>query len=283
MSVSCMDASKSDYKADRLAKGQVRRFKRLALDTARIPEQQLIQDQQAMSDPAKALDALLKQSQIKYEDAKTKSLQARPEGVAPTMTEVLDPKDPTRMLRVDARAYGGGTLGERGVLGISGKEPTAAKKAEQVDSGRQSLSDITDQLRNHYDLLEKSGGIPDVSKGAMSNVVAGVASSTPGQMTGKLFGTENQSARNSIIQQRPLLLQAIKQASGMSAKQMDSNAEMKLYLQAATDPSLDVQTNRRALDLLEKLYGNPKNNSELPMSGAPGKIKKYNPQTGRIE
>jgi hypothetical protein len=41
----------------------------------------------------------------------------------------------------------------------------------------------------------------------------------------------------------------------MSAKQMDSNAELKMYLAAATDPTLDLQTNLNALSQLESLYG----------------------------
>jgi hypothetical protein len=44
-------------------------------------------------------------------------------------------------------------------------------------------------------------------------------------------------------------------ATGMSAKQMDSNAELKLYLATATDPTLDVATNKRALDMILSLYG----------------------------
>ena len=46
-------------------------------------------------------------------------------------------------------------------------------------------------------------------------------------------------------------------ATGMSAKQMDSNAELKLYLATATDPTLDVASNKRALDMIETLYGRP--------------------------
>jgi phage-related minor tail protein len=51
------------------------------------------------------------------------------------------------------------------------------------------------------------------------------------------------------------LLQAIAQATGMSSKQMDSNAELKMYLAAATDPLLDIQSNKRALQKLKELYG----------------------------
>ena len=51
-----------------------------------------------------------------------------------TLTEVLDPKDPTRMLRVDANVYNGGTLGDTGVFGISG----AVKRDEKPLTDAQS-------------------------------------------------------------------------------------------------------------------------------------------------
>jgi hypothetical protein len=44
-------------------------------------------------------------------------------GPAPTITEVVDPTNPGKMLRVDARVYRGGGPGSPGVVGESGKEP----------------------------------------------------------------------------------------------------------------------------------------------------------------
>lgn len=173
---------------------------------------------------------------------------------APTMTEIVDPKDPSRMLRVDARTYQGGSMGSPGVLGISGKEPTAAKKEEQASQGQTSLSDSIATLRDYYKQLDANGAISNPKSGVLSNVSAGIQSSGAGQAAGRLFGTQNQSLRNSINMQRPLLLQAIKQATGMSAKQMDSNAELNLWLRSATDPSLDIKSNMDALDSIERKY-----------------------------
>jgi hypothetical protein len=103
--------------------------------------------------------------------------------------------------------------------------------------------------------LNESGGITSTDKGPLENVVAGVSSSSAGQAGGKIFGTKNQSLRNTISQQRPILMQAIMKATGMTAKQMDSNVELKLWLSTATDPTLDYQTNMKALEMLENLYG----------------------------
>lgn len=125
----------------------------------------------------------------------------------------------------------------------------------KLEGGRSTVSNLVTTLRDHYQQLDQSGGITNPDKGALDNLAAGAGSSGLGQAVGRMFGTQNQSLRNQITQQRPLLLNAIKEATGMSAKQMDSNAEMKMYLSAATDPTLDVKANLEALDMLDKLYG----------------------------
>jgi hypothetical protein len=125
----------------------------------------------------------------------------------------------------------------------------------KLEGGRQTVNDLVAGLRDHYAQLDQAGGITNPNKGMLDNLAAGAGSSGVGQAMGRMFGTQNQSLRNTIAQQRPLLLNAIKEATGMSAKQMDSNAEMKMYLAAATDPTLDVKANMEALDMLDKLYG----------------------------
>ena len=112
-------------------------------------------------------------------------------------------------------------------------------------------------LRDAYGRLEEGGGITSTKNSGPGNVLPALASSGIGQTVGKVFGTNNQSARNDIAMARPALLAALMKATGMSAKQMDSNAELKLWLSTATDPTLDVESNRRALDNIEKKYISP--------------------------
>lgn len=109
-------------------------------------------------------------------------------------------------------------------------------------------------LRDAYDRLEKGGGITSTKNGALGNAAAWASSSSIGQGVGKALGTDNQSARNDISMARPALLAAMMKATGMSAKQMDSNAELKLWLSTATDPTLDIESNRRALANIERKY-----------------------------
>ena len=131
----------------------------------------------------------------------------------------------------------------------------ADQKAQTVDIGRQTVDTLATGLKAQYDILKESGGITSKNEGALSNIPAYIASSGAGQTAGKMFGTANQSARNTIAQSRPLLLQAIAKATGMSSKQMDSNTELQMYLKAATDPSLDYESNVYALEQLQNLYG----------------------------
>lgn len=201
---------------------------------------------------------------------------------APSLTEVVDPKDPTRLLRVDARLYEGGSVGDKGVLGVSGKEPTNAAKETQTDAGRQDLSDMVASLRDIYRQLDEKGGITSTERSPGENVGAYISASGIGQAIGQAFGTDEQSLRNEIAQQRPLLLQAIRKATGMTAKELDSNVELQLYLRAATDPQLDVQANRQALDMLESLYGVKPTATSSPASSESGGNVSALPQVGEV-
>lgn len=131
----------------------------------------------------------------------------------------------------------------------------ADQKLEISDQGRKSVSGVVSSFNDIYNQLDKGAGItnPDYKWG--SNIGRAISSSDMGQAVGGMIGTENQSLRNKIAMERPKLLQAIMKATGMSAKQMDSNAELKLWLSTATDPKLDIKSNLDALKNIEETYG----------------------------
>jgi hypothetical protein len=142
----------------------------------------------------------------------------------------------------------------------------ADQKALTVNAGRETVDTLVTGLKSQYDTLKEGGGIT-TKENTFKNIPAFISSTGVGQTTGKLFGTQNQSARNTISQSRPLLLQAIKKATGASAKEMDSNVELQMYLRAATDPTLDYEANIYALEQLQTLYGL---GGSAPVSGTPG-------------
>jgi|GEM_PF-4942885 len=131
----------------------------------------------------------------------------------------------------------------------------ADQKLNTALTGKETVNSVSSTLRDYYDQLKEGSGITDPGQGVLSNIAAQASASGLGQAVGRIAGTQNQSVRDSIAMTRPLLLQAIMKATGMSAKQMDSNTELKLYLSTATDPTLGYPANKRALDKLEELYG----------------------------
>lgn len=157
----------------------------------------------------------------------------------------------------------------------------AAAEAQRKATGAEDVGIALGTLRDAYNRLEKGGGITSTTNAAQDNVIPALSASGPGQMVGKLFGTQNQSARNDISMSRPALLASLMKATGMSAKQMDSNAELKLWLQTATDPTLDIQSNRRALDNIERKYITGAGAAPtVPTAPAGPRPRATNPKTG---
>lgn len=131
------------------------------------------------------------------------------------------------------------------------RELAATTKSE----AKTQLTDIVGSLKKNYETLKEQGGIVSTSESGFGNVGARLSSSGIGQALGGAVGAKTQEERQKIEQTRPLLLNLIKNATGMSAQQMNSNAEMQLYLNAATNPQLSYEANLEALKNLDRLYG----------------------------
>lgn len=138
---------------------------------------------------------------------------------------------------------------------IGQKQEKAQEKADVKAEAKKQLSDVVSQLKNSYDTLYEGGGITSTTAGGRENIGAKMGTSAVGQFMGSALGTKNQEQRQIIEQTRPLLLNLIKEATGMSASQMNSNAEMQMYLKAATDPKLSYEANVTALQNLDKTFG----------------------------
>lgn len=151
----------------------------------------------------------------------------------------------------------------------------AITEVQQQELGKKQVSGVIGDISKYYDDLGKSGGAVDPANNAIENVAAYTGNSRVGQEFGKMAGTKTQSIRNKIEQSRPLLINAIRKATGMSAKAMDSNTELQFYLKAATDPTLDIKANKTALKNLETIYGlgdgGPSAPNPITHSYVPGK------------
>lgn len=128
----------------------------------------------------------------------------------------------------------------------TGKENPQAKVVVS-----RSLADITKAYIN----LAKEGGMVQTGQGYVNNLAARAGSSDVGQLYGGAVGTKTQAYRDVINQTRPALINAIRMATGMSAKAMDSNVELQFYLQQASDPTKGLYANLQAINALDKNYG----------------------------
>lgn len=138
---------------------------------------------------------------------------------------------------------------------VSATEAKTAAGEKKTSKGQETVTSLVSTLKDNYDNLNKLGGIVSTERGALENIRAQTMTTGAGQLVGGAVGTQSQKVRNEIKQTRPLLLNAIKEATGMTAKQMDSNVELQMYLSAATDPALGYEANMSALANLDKLYG----------------------------
>jgi hypothetical protein len=178
-----------------------------------------------------------------------------------TVVQIVDPKDSTRMISVDART--GRFIGE------SGKEPAAAARDAKTAIGKNELASELDNIRIAYDNLNQMRAIPSTGRNVLSNIAAGTAASGVGQAVGRLAGTPEQTERDVIKSGRLRLVNAIKNATGMSAQQLNSNVELKNMLDSVTDPSQSIETVNRILDQIQETYLT----GAAPSMGRPGAAK----------
>lgn len=149
----------------------------------------------------------------------------------------------------------GGFITPEGFQPVPGVGPKKVPEQERISEGRERVSAHLGTIRGYYSALAKEGGAVSTAQPALTNIRARMGASAGGQLLGGAIGTEAQTLRDKIQSMRPLLIQEIRSATGMSAKAMDSNAELQFYLRAATDPTQSLEANMAAIDALERAYG----------------------------
>jgi hypothetical protein len=185
---------------------------------------------------------------------------------APSVTQIQDPTNSSQMLTIDARTYKGGGVGSPGVIGLAGKTPAATAAATKKEEGQQQASDILDTLETAYTDLDRRRAVPSERRSAGSNVLSYLAGTSAGQIAGRVVGTEAQTQRDIIQSSRNQLLNAVKNATGMSAQQLNSNVEFRSWLEALSDPTRSIEANRTILENMRKFIANNAKKAEAPAS-----------------
>ena len=133
--------------------------------------------------------------------------------------------------------------------------PAATKQAEAVEkkeSGRTQATDILDTLEGAYAELDRRKAIPSEQRGAVTNVLASLGATQVGQVAGRGLGTPEQTQRDVIASARNQLFAAVKNATGLSASNLNSNVEFTTWMNSLTDPSRSIESNRVIIENMRR-------------------------------
>jgi hypothetical protein len=149
---------------------------------------------------------------------------------------------------------------------IAGMKP-GAKSDENSASFVATARGNLNELRSIYEDLNKRGALVSPAQSTDKNVIARIRASGIGQVLEGAVGTEAQTKRDRIASIKPGLMQSLAKATGMTGKQLDSNADVKLFMQTVTDPTKSYEANIAAIEGLERfLAANEKKAAPAPKS-----------------
>ena len=141
------------------------------------------------------------------------------------------------------------------------------KAAEKTESARKGITTLVDQMQTYYDELDRLGGMTSEKRGPLSNAVSRLSSSGVGQMGGSIIGSKEQTLRDNVADARLRLLNAIKNAEGTGVGSLNSNMELKTYLDALTSPTRSKQNVDTTLKNIRGLIA--KADAPTVVSGSP--------------
>lgn len=170
---------------------------------------------------------------------------------AATVTTVVDPKDPTKQLQVDARTYRGGSIGSPGVIGHSGRESDTQKRENKrqfnmqgIGSSIQQAEDLLDGVVRGADGVVKPGTKPTGSGiGTAVDAAAGFFGKSP---AGAVEATRLKAIGGALVSKVPR----------MEGPQSDK--DVLLYKQMAGqvgDSTIPLDQRKAALETVKNLWG----------------------------
>ena len=178
---------------------------------------------------------------------------------------------PTNALAMNAGGYGGAPMPtpqtstairpdmrtETGE-GMLAKVPTVSDaqiKEQAKVKGKSDVTQILGTLLKDYNSLEEMKAIPSENRSVAENIPAYLGATALGQEAGKAVGTKAQTLRTNVQSSARFLLTAIKNATGMSAQEMNSIPELQALQEAVTKPTQSIESVRDIIANVDKLYG----------------------------
>lgn len=159
------------------------------------------------------------------------------------------------------------------------KDGTGGKADDKGTFAETAQGNLT-ELRQIYGDLNRMGAMVTPKQAADKNIVARIRASGIGQTLEGAVGTEAQSKRDRIASIRPALMQSIAKATGMTGKQLDSNADVKLFMATVTNPASSYEANIKAIEGLERFIKANAKKPDAPKPAAKPAAARPKPKAG---
>lgn len=130
----------------------------------------------------------------------------------------------------------------------------AGEATGDKQQARQGVDGTLSRIMDQYKILAEEKAIVSAENTGAENVQARISTKL-GPTVGRTVGTKAQTARDTIANLRQALLADIKAATGMSSKAIDSNVELKSFLDSLGDPDQSLETIQNTLAELSIKYG----------------------------
>ena len=139
---------------------------------------------------------------------------------------------------------------------LKGDAAKDAKAELKRLKGAKLFSDEIAGLADAYAQLSKLGAaVGGGEPGSLQNITARLRNTGFGQFAETMLGTDAQVYREKVAMPKPTLINAIREATDMGSKQLDSDRELMFYLQSLSDTNKPLAANLKALLLIERRYG----------------------------
>lgn len=142
-----------------------------------------------------------------------------------------------------------GNVKDLGLSKIDKTQKEEIKKEEKTIKGAQKIDNLAQNLADNFNKLKEVGGIKSAGEGFNAMEIPGA------QFASKVLNTKAQSYRNKINSQKQAAKFAIMDATGMSAKAVDSNQEAKAILDSIGSEVGDYDSAMFAIQEFANRYG----------------------------
>lgn len=223
--------------------GQSFDLKKMQVEAAIQAKQDAIQMQrnhwQSVADNGAASIEQRRQASEMLLSLKQQQLQVQQQGQA-LQKQLAEMADATKRYAIDNK--------------VGASQSKSEEKAAKIEEGRASIDDTVTQAEQLVEKLAENGGMTSTRANPISNLGTSVTTSGVGQALGRMVGTENQSNRDVLKSTRLQLLNAIKQATGMGAGQLNSNVELQTWLSSLGAEGMTKEANLEILDKIRNKY-----------------------------